>query len=87
MLYDMLHRGHSVRAEREAATFGAVKRTIERDIECLREVLGFQLERTDQPGVGVVYKLPHERGRWEVTLWQVLAVVVGVPSADVLAFS
>ena len=76
-LYDMLHRGQPVNARREAITFETSKRTIERDLECLREVQSERLERWEQPGVGVVYGLPYGRRKWNTTLWQVLAVVVG----------
>lgn len=44
-LYDMLQYGHSVKAAKEAPTFGTTERTIERDINCLREVLRGRLEK------------------------------------------
>ncbi len=76
-LYDMLHRGAALRPERDGEQFGVGRRTLERDLAVLGGILGPRLERVEEPGVGVVYRLPPAARRWKLTPWQLLAVGVG----------
>lgn len=76
-LYDRLRGGGVVVAKREAIEFQTSRRTLERDINVLREVLGGRLERDDKNVEGTAYELPHSKQQWKVTDWQVLAVLVG----------
>lgn len=81
MLYDMLNDGAHLRAKHTAEKFGVSRRTLERDISVLREVL--QLERIETPEVA--YRLVGKQRRWELSSWQVLAVAVGAKTTDFLA--
>ncbi len=75
-LYDRLHLGGTLHAGGLAEEFGLSRRTIERDLAVLREVLGPRLtyEERGQPGWRLRGRVP----RWSATRWQVLAVAVGV---------
>lgn len=81
VLYDMLNDGLHLRAKDAAETFGVSRRTLERDISVLREIL--TLERVEVPEVA--YRLVGKTRRWELTSWQVLSVVVGAKTTGFLA--
>jgi predicted DNA-binding transcriptional regulator YafY len=81
ILYDMLNDGAHLRAKHTAEKFGVSRRTLERDISVLREVL--PLERIESPEVA--YRLVGRKRRWELSSWQVLAVAVGAKTTDFLA--
>jgi predicted DNA-binding transcriptional regulator YafY len=81
VLYDMLQDGAHLRAKHTAETFGVSRRTLERDINILREVL--TLERIEGPEVA--YRLVGKRRTWKLTSWQVLSVAVGAKTTNFLA--
>jgi len=77
-LYDRLHRGQTLRASTLARELSVDRRTLQRDLGVLSEVLqarGTPLERVADPEPGV--RLPNPGKRWTTTRWQVLAVALG----------
>jgi len=75
-LYDRLQHGGILHAGRLAEELGVSRRTVERDLAILRDVLGSRIVYRDHPEPGW-----RRRGRapsWPATRWQVLAVAVGV---------
>lgn len=73
-LYDMLHQGQRLNAGRAAETLEVSRRTIERDLRYLHDVLA--LEEVEEEH-GLSYQLPHAGRQWRITPWQVLAISVG----------
>ncbi len=84
-LYDLLHRGGRIHAASIAAERGVSRRTIERDVRVLEEVLGGRLVRKDTPGVGMRWLLDRPRASWKTTRWQVLALALGARMARFLS--
>lgn len=76
-IYDRLHDGERLRADEIAPDFDVSNRTIERDIAELRNVLGARIDSREEGGRGVVYYMPHDKKRRNITPWQILAVAVG----------
>ena len=76
-IYDRLHHGERLRADEVAPDFDVSTRTIERDIAELRAVLGTRIDRREEGGRGVVYYMPHDKKRRNITPWQILAVALG----------
>ncbi|MEZ4266747.1 MAG: WYL domain-containing protein [Myxococcota bacterium] len=74
-LYDRLHRGQTIRASTIAEAMGVDRRTLQRDLAVLREVLGPRLEDVEQPEIG--WRLAHSQRRWGTTRWQLLGVALG----------
>ena len=75
-LYDRLHHGQRIHPTRLAEELGVSRRTLERDLVVLREVLDHRLERSESPDGTVVFHLDRAT-TWPTTRWQVLAVAVG----------
>jgi hypothetical protein len=75
-LYDRLHLGQRIHPTRLAEDLGVSRRTLERDLSVLGDVLGYRLERTMGTDGKVVYHLDRA-STWPTTRWQVLAVAVG----------
>jgi len=75
-LYDRLHHGQRIHPTRLAEEQGVSRRTLERDLVVLGDVLGLRLERTMGPDGMVVYHLDRA-STWPTTRWQVLAVAFG----------
>ena len=76
-IYDRLHAGERLRADEVAPDFDVSNRTIERDIAVLRTVLGGRIDAREEGGRGLVYFIPHDKKRRDITPWQILAVAVG----------
>ncbi len=84
-LYDMLHRGGALRSDAAAEELGVSRRTIERDIAVLDEVLEGRVVRETTPDGGAARRLPEAERRWHVTLGQLLAVGLGARLAGFLS--
>lgn len=82
-LYDRLHRGGVVQPATLAAEIGVAKRTVERDIEILRESFEGKLERCEQPEPG--WRWVDRQNKWNAVRWQVLALAVGARMAAFLS--
>ncbi len=82
VLYDRLMTGGIVHAPREAAALGVSRRTVERDLAVLQDVLGPRLryDEVPRPGWRVV-----GTARWSTTRWQVLAVALGARAVGFLS--
>lgn len=73
----MLYRGQRVQAKAIADMFGVSRRTIERDLRVLQEVLGTEPVKVEHEELGVAYQLPYTTRQWKITPWQILAIAVG----------
>jgi predicted DNA-binding transcriptional regulator YafY len=72
----LLQPGGFVSPALDYPDFNCDKRTLQRDVAVLREVLGDDLEHVEDVGLGWVYRLTRPR-EWEVEPSQVLAIVAG----------
>lgn len=76
-LYDHLHKNGHLQPTRVAEAHNVSRRTIERDIALLSEVLDTGLVRDVDSEEFVTYRLVRPSRRWATTRWQALAVAVG----------
>ncbi len=83
-LYDALMSGSRVRAAEWAEKFETSRRTVERDVALLRDLLGDRLETVPGHDGRVHYYLPSRQRRQDVQRWQVLAIGVGARLAGFL---
>ncbi len=77
MLYDMLLLGRKLCSKEEAKTFNISRRTLERDLAILKDVLQERLIAEEDDSFGVSYFLNRSSKRWKISPWQILAVSVG----------
>ena len=82
-LYNRLFRKDLIRPREAAELLGVSRRTVERDMAVLREVLGEKLVFEGEPDW--VYRLGGQARKWPTTRWQVLSVVLGVKMTGFLS--